>query len=240
MVFEDTIADAERLILLNETLRDAHPRRARRELRELLGDAISIPKRDRDDIDRAESEDLFIVVKPRSRCSRQDFGESELRPLLRMAVVAIAAAVESYVAEKAWDLIGPALRSSPPPKRLCDIPLTLGKLFEIESRYERRAYGHRGVIDDYVRTLASANPDSIGKVFSVVGKDNVLKRVDVHRKVPQGSSAGQLLSLAQRRNLIAHTGDRLGGGKAAIETAEVRGHYANAKSIVEAMEEVLK
>lgn len=240
VVFEDTIADAEWLIRLNETLRDTRTNRMRAELREAIGSALHLSKRDRARLDRAESQDVMLVFKPGSGCSRSDFQETTLRPLLRQAVVAIAAAVESYVAEKAWDLIGPALRQSPPPKRLSEITLTMGTLFEIEGTYTRRTYGHRGVVDDHIRRLASANPDSIGKVFAVVGRDNVLTKVDRQRGTDRGVSEAQLRALAKRRNLIAHTGDRLGGGKATIGVDEVRTHYAHAKSIVEALEVVLK
>lgn len=238
-VFEDTAADAEWLILLNETLRDTRTRRMRAELREAIGDALHLSKRDRASLDRAESEDVMIVVKPGSRCSRSDFEELRLRTLLRQAVVVIAAAVESYVAEKACDLIGSALRLPEPPKRLSAIPISMGTLIEIEGRYTRRSYGHKAVIDDYVRNLASASPDPIGLVFAVVGKDAVWKQVDLQRRLNRGTSEAQLRALAERRNVIAHTADRMGSGRAIIGAEEVRAHYANAKSIVEALEVVL-
>jgi hypothetical protein len=87
--------------------------------------------------------------------------------------------------------------------------------------------------------MASANPDSIGKVFSAVGKDKVLARVDAHRKVSGGESKAQLDALVERRNRVAHSGDMAGSGKAVITPDEVRTHYANAKAIVEALEAIL-
>jgi len=205
------MGDAERLISLNEALTDTRTKRMRAELRDAIGSALHVPQRDRIHLDRAESDDVLIVVKPGSRCTRSHFDQIELRPLLRQAVVAIAAAVESYVAEKACGFVnGELLRSASPPKGLESIPVTMGELIRIERQYERRAVGHRKVVHDHIRMLASANPDSIGKVFAAVGRDKVLSKVDTHRKVQRGESKAQLEALVDRRNLVAHTGDMRG------------------------------
>ena len=128
-VFEASIGDAERLIALNEALADTRSRRMRAEFREAIGNVLHVSQRDWDLLDRAESDHVLIIVKPRARCSRSDFDETQLRPLLRQAVVAIAAAVESYVAEKACGYVtGEFLRSESLPKGLESIPLTMGEL----------------------------------------------------------------------------------------------------------------
>ena len=62
--------------------------------------------------------ELFRVLKPGGAATREHFTEPELRPLLRQAVVAISAAVESYVAEKASSLVSEALKMDPLPPRL--------------------------------------------------------------------------------------------------------------------------
>jgi len=53
------------------------------------------------------------------------------------------------------------------------------------------------------------------------------------------SSDARMKPLAKRRDRIAQTGDRRGGGKAAIDANEVGAYLANARAIVEALEEVL-
>lgn len=237
--FEQNIADAERLVLLSEALRNSRKRRMRQERREAISNAVKTSKRDRELLEIAENDDLLIVCKPNSDCTVRYFEESELRPLLRQAVVATAAAVESYVSEKAKSFVKEAYKAEQPPKRLLDISLTIGDLLAIEQTYERRAWGHYSIVWTYIEQLASANPDSIGRAFSVVGKTGLWKKVDVHRKVKAGESERQLRVLATRRDTIAHTGDRRGGGKANIEAAEVKVYLENARSIVEALEAVL-
>lgn len=238
-MFEQNIADAERLILLCETLKNERKRHMRRERREAISNVVRASKRDSKLLDIAENDQVLIVFKPNSRCLAKHFEEGELRPLLRQAVVAIAAAVESYVAEKAKGYVPDACKAQEPPKRLLDISLTIDDLLDIERRYQRRAWGHYALIWHYIDQVASANPASIGKVFSVVGKSGIWKKVDGRRGVKPGESERQLDSLAMRRDRIAHTGDRRGGGKAAIDANEVGAYLANARAIVEALEEVL-
>lgn len=54
-----------------------------------------------------------------------------------------------------------------------------------------------------------------------------------------GTSERQLDELSERRNRIAHTGDRSGSGRAQIAIDEVTAHVANARTIVEALDAVL-
>ena len=239
VVFEQNIADAERLILLSETLKNERKRRMRHERREAISNAVKTSQRDRKLLDIAENDQILIVFKPNSLGLARHFEEGELRLLLRQAVVAIAAAVESYVAEKAKSYVPDACKAQPPPKRLLDIDLKIADLLDIERTYQRRAWGHYGLIWRYIDLEASANPASIGKVFSVVGKTGLWKKVDGRRGVKPGESERQLDSLAKRRDRIAHTGDRRGGGKAAIDANEVGTYLRNAREIVEALEEVL-
>lgn len=237
-VFEQNIADAERLILLSETLRNTRTKCMREEMREAIGTAYHISKRDRASLDRAENDDVLVVLKPGSRCTRSHFEEAELRPLLRQAIVAIAAAVESYVAEKAKGYVSAAFKAKEKPKSLLDIGLKMEDLLEIEGR-KRRVFGHYALVRSHIDQLASASAISIGKTFAVVGKTGFWRSVDNRRRVTPGDSEQQLDALAKRRNLIAHTGDRRGGGKAAIDASEVRQHLENAREIVEALEKVL-
>jgi hypothetical protein len=238
-VFEQNLADAERLILLSETLTNERKRHMRPEKREAISNAVRTSKRDRELLDIAENDEVLIVFKPGCRSCREHFEEAELRPLLRQAIVAIAAAVESYVAAKAKHYVPVAYKAKEPPKRLLDIGLTMEGLIDIERRYERRVFGHYALVWNHIDQVASANPDSIGRAFSVVGKTGIWKRVDTRCKKKLGDSERQLRALANRRDLIAHTGDRRGGGKAAINASEVRLHLVNARQIVEALEAVL-
>jgi len=238
-VFEENIADAQRLVDLSSSLRNRRKRRMRQELRQTFGEAMDIPRNKRDGLDCVESEDVFVVLKPGGNAARSHFTEQELRPLLRQAVVAIGAAVESYVAEKACCYIREALRSDNPPRRLLEIPVSLRDVLWIEDSYQRRGWGHRTLVEEYLRAEASADPGKIGQVFSTVGRRKFWGPVDARRSVPAGTSERHLSALAERRNLIAHTGDRVGGGKAVLEIDEVQWHLSHAKAIVEALDAVL-
>jgi hypothetical protein len=236
-VFEANIADAARLIGLTRALLNTRTYRMRRELREAVGGALGVRKADWDDLDCVESGEVFVVLKKGGAVAREHFTEPELRPLLRQAIVAIAAAVESYVAERACACISEAWAS--PPKRLREMALSLGDVIDIEGKYTRRFWGYRDLVERYLEGEASAHPDKIGVVFSTVGKSGFWGKVDGRRGVGKGTSHKQLAALAERRNKIAHTGDRVGSKRATLSIDEVEEHYVNAKAIVEAFEAVL-
>src|SRR5680860_752012 len=98
--FEANVADAEMLLALSTALKNRRVRRMRAELRERIGEALGVTRGRRGGLDCIESDDLFVVLKTDGRVSRDDLREEALRPLLRQAVVAIAAAIETYVADR--------------------------------------------------------------------------------------------------------------------------------------------
>lgn len=235
-VFEANISDARRLIAFAQALENGR-RWTRVERRQAVGDALGIAKKHQRDLACVESADVFVVIKPGSSVLVQHFTEQELRPLLRQAVVAISAAVESYVAEKASSYISQALDSRP--DRLKDVLVSLDHVIEIEERYERRRWGHRALLEEHIEREASPAPSQIGIVFSTVGQRDVLKNVDKARGATSGTSARQLQALYDRRNKIAHTGDRTQSGRAALSLGDVEEFFAHAVDVVHAMERVL-
>jgi hypothetical protein len=238
-VFEDNIADAERLIALTRVLLNTRTYRMRRELRDSFGEAMRVPRKKWDELDCVESADVFLLLKPGGRAAREHFTEPQLRPLLRQSVVAISAAVESYVAEKACSLLSRAMKMDPLPARLREVSVSLEDVLWIEQNYERRGWGHRALIRQYLVAESSSDPDQIGRVFSTVGKSGLWPSVDKHRNTSKGVSEKQARALAERRNQIAHSGDRVGRGRALLTLEEVEGFYTNAKATVEAIDAVL-
>jgi hypothetical protein len=107
--------------------------------------------------------------------------------------------------------------------------------------YERHGWAYRKLLKTQIDRMASAKPNRIGEVFEVVGKKNrnLWKNVDARRKAETGDSCRQLEELVERRNRIAHTGDRTGRGKAQLRVKEVDRHVRNAREIVEALDAVL-
>jgi len=236
--FNDNIADAETLVLFADSLRNKRTRKMRREKRETLGEALDLPKKDWDNLDCIESEDLFAVLSPRSRLDRGAFKEKALRPLLRQALVAGCAALETFVGDRVMELYRAALDSDERPRRLLELPMTVGDWLWIDENYQRKRWGLRDVVEWEVRQIASPAPAQIGEAFGVVGQKKLWKRVDSHRKVTAGSSQEKLEGLYERRNRIAHSGDRDGRGRANLPTTEVRDDLQCLVEIVEALDAV--
>lgn len=236
--FNDNIADAETLVLLANALRNKRVRKMRQEKRETLGEALGIAKRDRGNLDCIESEDLFAVFSPGSRLDRRTFDEKALRPLLRQALVAGCAALETFVGDRVMELLSGVLDSDERPTRLLDLPMTVEDWLHIEENYQRKRWGLREVVEWEVRNIASPAPAQIGQAFGIVGQKKLWKQVDSQRKAAAGDSEKALDRLYERRNQIAHAGDRVGRGRATISTAEVSGDLASLVEIVDAIDAV--
>lgn len=198
---------------------------------------MRISKRDTEKLDCVESDDLLVVIKGSGSLVRDDFSETELRPLLRQSIVSVAAAVEVYIAEKASSYIGGALDGDVPGAR--GVTVTLGEVFDIEQSLTRRRFGWRRILKEKIERDASASPRKIDSVFNLVGKSVPWAQVDKARGLAAGKSRDQMKDLASRRNRIAHTGDRRGAGRAAISIVEAQNYLDNAKASVEALEATL-
>ncbi|MDP9233611.1 MAG: hypothetical protein M3P01_03555 [Actinomycetota bacterium] len=235
--FDSTIADARRLVLLARTLKNRRLRSARTELRERVGLALRIAKKDRVLIECVESDDLFIVLKPGASVSRSDLAASSLQPLLRQALVVACAAVETFTADRVMERLGTTLRSGEPPSRLLDAPMTVGDWLWIEASYQQRLRGLRRVIEAEVRQLASPAPSQVGLLFSWVSESSLWKRVDTRRGVARGTSEKELERIYLRRNKITHAGDRAGRKVADISVDGVDAAITTVEAIVAALDE---
>ena len=234
--FDDNIGDAEVLLTYAVAFENRRRRRMRQELREGIGSALSIPRRQRGQLDCLQSEDLLVIFVPGGRLSRGSF--YDLRPLVRQSLVAACAALETYVADKAMEFVGQALRAEEIPRRMKDISLTVGRWSEIERTYERRGWGVRAVVEDYIRETSSTAPNQIASILSTVGVHDWLKNVDKARRVSGGTTERELSEITERRNRIAHSADRQGRGRASITPQEVREHIGSIRAVVEATESV--
>lgn len=234
--FDDNLADAEALVAVVRALRNRRVRRMRRELRERLGSALGLPKKDWEDLDCIESDDLFAVFKPGTQVDRDSVSEPNLRPLLRQSLVAACAAIETFVGDRIMERLRGALDSDPRPTRLLDLPMTVRDWLWIDETYERRRWGLREVVDVEVRRLASPAPSQIGLTFGIVGEKNLWKRIDQRRGVAKGSSEKTLDTIYERRNRIAHQGDRAGRGRATISIGEVEADLRCIAEITDALD----
>ena len=236
--FVDNIADARFLVACARAFENKRNRRMRQELRSRVGDALKVPVSQREGLDCLESDEVFVVFMPGGDIKRDQFGD--LRPLLRQSLVAGCAALETYVADKAMRFVGAALRGDKLPDRMKDIGLTVGHWAEIEENYKRRRWGIRAVIDEYIRKTSSTAPNNIGVVLSTIGVDEWAKKIDSARNVVRGTTVRELDAITKRRNLIAHSADRKGRGRAPIKLQDVKEQLETIEKVVCAIEEVLR
>lgn len=211
----------------------------RAELQDKVGEALKVPTKSRRALDCLESKDVFVVFLPDAKIGRADFVDA--RPLLRQAVVAVCAAFETYLGDKAMSRVGPLLHSTDRlTPRLYNVPLTLGTFIAIEERYKRRGAGVRHqVVEPFVREQASTAPSKVGELLSAIGVKNWSNQIDDTRNVPRGATVQFLGELTARRNKIAHEGDRVGRGRGQIDLATLVNYLDQIDSVVKAIEAVL-
>lgn len=235
--FEHNMDDARSLVLFAEAVTNLRVRRMRKELRERVGEAIKAPKTRWGELDCVESGDLFIVVLPSSRVGRAQL--QNRAPLLRQAIVAGCAATETYLADRVIDRCRRIIRMNGDLGRLARIPMTIREWDLVESYKYRRRGITECVIAPWVREHASTAPNIVGELLALVGLEKPHSKLDAARKVAKGTTEADLKQVTDRRNRIAHAGDRKGHGRAAITLDEVRAHLDALESIVSAIEDVL-
>jgi hypothetical protein len=233
------IADAHALVRLAEGFVNRRPRRMRTELQERLGEALKIRAQDRRQLDCLESNDVFVTFLPKSRMSRNDF--TDLSPLLRQAIVAACAATETYLADKCMEQIGPVLwKSAEIPRRLGELRLSVAEWIFINEQYTYHRRGLREVvIEPAVRERSSTAPNKVGELLSMLGLTDWTRKLDGQRGVRRGDTEQTLQRISNRRNKIAHEGDRQGRSRAPITVDEVKADLAALESVVEAIETIL-
>ncbi len=228
--------DAKQLVKLVHALTNNRKRRMRAELRDRLGATLGIPLKYRDDLECIDSYDVFLVFRPDSLIGPNDL--LDLRALLRQAVVAACAALETYLGDKVMERVGPLLRSSESlTSRLGEIPLTLSQWMLIETTYQRHGAGLRSqIVEPFVRAKASTASSSVGQLLSMIGIDGWAAKVDNKRGVAKGTTVVFLDRITQRRNRIAHEADREGRGRADLTAGQVEEDLKTLASVVDAIE----
>lgn len=235
--FCDNMADADVLLAYVQAFTNERQRSMRKELKDRVGEALRIPAKDRPSMNCLESDRLFVVFKDKQDIGPTDF--QDLRPLLRPAIVAACAAFETYLADRVMESVSAALDADEVPRRLQQIPLTVGDWLDIEQRYERRKWGMRPIIDQHVRQSSSTAPNKVGETLGIIGFKNWAAAIDKARRVPSGSTVEQLEAITRRRNLIAHAADRQGQGRASLEHDEAALMLEQIRDIAKSLDMVL-
>lgn len=236
--FKENLEDAEKLVTFAKVFENRRKRRLRTEQRDRIGEALKIPQRDRNALDCIENEIVYLIFHDGDKLGPNDF--HDVRPLLRQAIVAACAALETYLADKVMESLPQVMKMQEFPKRLCDIPLTVGHWATIEKQYKRRSWGIRGVIEEAVREQASTAPSQMGQVLGIIGIIKWSKKLDEERNVIKGTSEKQLVKLTERRNQIAHAADMVGSGRANLTTVETEQYLEQVKNIAYSLEAIIE
>lgn len=236
--FDLNMADAYLLVELAEALDNFRARRMRRELREKVGMAIGVPAAQWTAMDCIESEEFFLVLKPGSGWEREHLQDRS--PLLRQAVVAGAAAFETFLTDRVVGRVREIMRSKDEfPPRLASIAMTVGNWRSIESY----SYRWRGITEvvlrSHVREQASTASNQVGQLMSTIGVEQWARRVDSVRGVTRGTTVRELDEVTDRRNRIAHEADRRGHGRATIDAEWVRESLDHLEAIVKAVDSIV-
>jgi len=241
--FELSIGDAVWMIELAEALDNQRKKRLYRQTRERLGEALRMPRGDWDSIDVVESDDFFIVIKPGADITRKSLEDRSA--LLRHAVVAACAATETYFADKITELVRPSLWSvntatTPLPRNLREIPLTVGDMVDIDHSFEKRRRGlTETVVVPFIQLKASVDPTGLGQILALTPVKSFFTTVDRHLDWERGYCQTRMSAIAKRRNVIAHTGDRQGRGRNTLSIEETRDMTDDLTAIVHAAERIL-
>ena len=231
--FHSNLADAELLLKLAAGFTNVRQKRLRAEMREKLGQALRVGKGRWATLDGIQSRSVFVVLLDPEHLSRREL--TDQGPLLRAVVVAACAAFETYVADVAKRELSRLLKAKTPdnlPRRLREVPITVGDWVAIEEQYERRVWGLRARLEYWLEREASTSPLKVGQVLSAVGFDNWAAVVDRHRGVERGLTVRELTEVSERRNRIAHSLDR----KGALTVAQVTLMLFSIRSIADALD----
>ena len=224
------------LVDLAEGLTNARSRRVRSEVRERIATAFRIPVRQRDALDCVESEDLWVILKPNARLRRHQFADH--KPLLRQALVAACAATETYLADRVMERVSDQMIADHASKELRAVPMTLGDWLDVDGVYTKKTSGLKyRVFEPWMRRHVSTDPAKVAAALRLLGIGGGVTPIDKLRPGKVDTHA-DLKRITERRNKIAHTGDRKGQGKAAITAQEVRADIEILTAVVHAFEEL--
>lgn len=101
---------------------------------------------------------------------------------------------------------------------------------EIDQRYQRKRWGLRQVIEEHDRIEASAERMKIGVLFSTAGVPQIWSKVNGRAGKKLDTELDQIVD---RRNRIAHQGDRRGGGRAALAFEDVEDALKLIRDLIE-------
>ena len=180
--FELSLDDAVWMVELAEALGNQRQKRTYRQTRERLGEALRLPRGDWDAIDVVESDDFFVIIKRGSDITRESLEDRTV--LLRHAVVAACAATETYFADKVTELVRPSLWSvntatTPLPRHLREIPLTVGDMVDIDHKFEKRRRGlTETVVVPFIQLKASVDPAGLGQILALTSVRSFFTTVD--------------------------------------------------------------
>ncbi len=235
--FKINIADAVLLIQYTKALSNTRKRKMREELRSRVGEAFRIPQKHQSKLDIIENDAAYVVFKDHASLGRSNF--DDLRPLLRQSILAACAAFETFLSDRINEAIPTLSVIKDYPKRLREVPMSLGHWIDINTKYKRSGWGLRDILYQHIQEFSSTAPNKVGILLSMAGVDGWASKVDQERNKAKKTTVSELEKITERRNRIAHSADKSGQGRATIETCEAENYVASINEIALAIDKVL-
>ena len=235
--FAANMEDALRLVTLSDLLTNIRTRRPRAEFRAKVGAALGIPRRDWDAIECIESQDLWVIISPHSEANGEDLGYHD--PMLRQAIVAGAAAFETFLADRVVAEIRRKISAREQlPAGLDRVRMDVGQWRRVGSHGRPNEAITSYVLEPHIRMQASCGPDKDKELLKLAGASDPLSELDRLCGRPTNGTAQHLERVRKRRNAIAHTGDRSGRGRAPITKPVVKRMLSDLTASVDAIDEL--
>ena len=140
--FNLNIQDAQMLVELAGLLSNQRTRRMRRELRDRLGEALSIPRKRRGELECIENEKVFVTFMPGHSGWRRRLDDVGLRPLLEAGTSGWLRSSRDILRRPSHGTLQRCDQGeSPPPSRLLESSLTVDQYLTIQETYQKTGWG---------------------------------------------------------------------------------------------------
>jgi len=170
-------------------------------------DLMHWPKADAHSIDRIDSPDAIVVLRPSSRLTCHDFETEYLSDLLRASLVMGVSSLDAYFHSKTIAyIVRAANHGAKMPKSLKKRTITIEHFVE-GKKYERRMNVVRQAMEKSLGFQSLQQPEKIEQAVALIGVNSLWSGVAERCGTTTDILKADLSKIVKRRNQIAHEGD---------------------------------
>ena len=213
--YRDIASRANRFLYLHDDLINARGRRANRSWCENFKQFMNWPSRD--EIERVDSANAMVVIRPGSQLTPDDFSASALDDFLRMAIVLGVSALDRYVHERVCMGVVAALRKPKlnrqqeefsMPAELALSMLDTALAAKRRGEQVRPANEMRNRVQEHLHTRPFQSWRELEYAFALLGVKNLSGQMQELYKIRDIQPIKQKLgAIVSKRNFIVHEGD---------------------------------